>query len=447
MGCCPFHEDHTASLSVGGIPDRWHCFGCGAGGDVIDWTMRTTHVGFTEAVALLQQNAVPARLPAPPPPTPAPAAVEPDRAYAINDLAWAHYTRHVAHEHALAWLRSHRGLDLRAAEASAGAPLVGHSGADWTTLTRHLHADGVTDDEILGLDLATHTRTGRLIDTLHDRLLVPVRTPAGQIAGLVGRDTSGDPRAPKYRNSTRTAVYDKQTALYTPVPVRAGATAVVVEGPIDALAIASCNAANAVAVATCGSTVTSAQARRLINLQPDRIVLALDGDPAGHDATLRWVDRVCRASATPAEVADPPAGHDPADLIARHGPAALGRIVEGRRPPGPELVALTAHYARDPVLQLTAVARELLARLPAADVDEHLRLKIGRSTVRPRPWPPPTPLVRQPLTCGFSSPGSLRRGARLPASDRQRPPLAGRCGPRDSCLAAIRSPAATREPA
>lgn len=380
IGCCPFHDDHTASLSVGGIPDRFHCFGCGAAGDVIDWTMRTTHLGFTDAVRLLDANAVSLRAPIPSPSPPAESAIEPARAYEINELAWAHYTRPVAHEHALAWLRTHRGLDLRPAETTHGAPLVGHSGADWTTLTRHLLAAGVTDEELLALDLATRTRRGRLIDTLHDRLLVPVRTPAGQIAGLVGRDTSGDPRAPKYRNLTRTAVYDKSTALYTPVPVRAGATAIVVEGPVDALAIASVNDPAAVAVATCGSAVTPAQARRLIALRPDQIILALDGDTAGRDATLRWADRTCRDAGVPVEVIDLPPGADPADLIARDGPATLTRMLKSRRPPGPELATLTAQYARDPAAKFTAIARSLLAHVPGEDTERWRRSLVAAAT-------------------------------------------------------------------
>ena len=373
IGCCPFHDDHTASLSVGGIPDRFHCFGCGAGGDVIDWTMRTTHLGFTDAVRLLDANAVPRRAPTPSASPPAGPAIEPERAYGIHELAWAHYTRPVAHEHALAWLRTHRSLDLRPAETTHAAPLVGHSGADWTTLTRHLLAAGVTDQELLALDLATRTRRGRLIDTLRDRLLVPVRTPTGQIAGIVGRDTSCDPRAPRYRNPTRTAVYDKSTALYTPVPVRAGQTAIVVEGPLDALAIASVNDPSVVAVAACGSAVTPAQVRRLIALHPDRIILALDGDPAGRDATLRWADRTCRDAGVPVEVIDLPAGIDPADLIARDGCAALTGFLELRRPPGPELAALAAQYARDPAAELTSIARALLVQVPGEDTERWRR--------------------------------------------------------------------------
>ena len=56
MGCCPFHDDSTASLSVGGVPDRFHCFGCGAGGDVIEYVHRFTGLAFPGAVQALQSG-------------------------------------------------------------------------------------------------------------------------------------------------------------------------------------------------------------------------------------------------------------------------------------------------------------------------------------------------------------------------------------------------------
>src|ERR1035437_8111407 len=56
MGCCPFHDDSTASLSVGGVRDRFHCFGCGAGGDVIEYVHRFTGLPFPGAVQALQSG-------------------------------------------------------------------------------------------------------------------------------------------------------------------------------------------------------------------------------------------------------------------------------------------------------------------------------------------------------------------------------------------------------
>ena len=141
-----------------------------------------------------------------PPVTATPPAITADRAYDINLLAWHHFSTPVATVFAHSYLRQHRGLDLTALETeSPGWPLVGHAGTGWTTLIDRLRTEGVSDDELLATYLAQPTRTGRLIDTLRNRLIFPVTDPAGRIGGFIGRDMTGDPRAPKYRNPTRTA--------------------------------------------------------------------------------------------------------------------------------------------------------------------------------------------------------------------------------------------------
>ena len=260
LGCCPFHDDTTASLSVGGVPDRFHCFGCGATGDVIDFIRRLHHVGFRDAVALLDDTATTrVRLARPRPATPAPPvpAVAPERAFEINALAWEHYTRPVAHQIAISYLPRRRGIDLhRPREPSSGGRWSGTPAAAGPASSTTSAVHGVTDAEMLALDLAHPTRRGTLIDTLRDRLIVPVTDPDGRISGFVGRDTSGTIAAPKYRNPTRTAVFDKSTALYQPTSAtRRDATVVVVEGPLDALAITA-------AAATAGRPTNSHPAPR-----------------------------------------------------------------------------------------------------------------------------------------------------------------------------------------
>ena len=100
---------------------------------------------------------------------------------------------------------------------------------------------GVTHNELLELDLAQPSRNGDLIDTYRGRLIVPVLRAGGRIDGFIGRDTTGDPRAPKYRNPTRTPTFDKSTALYRPTHdgLDRDANVVIVEGALDALAIAA----------------------------------------------------------------------------------------------------------------------------------------------------------------------------------------------------------------
>ena len=118
----------------------------------------------------------------------------------------------------------------------------GYAPAAWTALVTHLRRHGVTDDELLASGLASTARTGRLIDRFRDRLVLPI-THDGQVLGFVGRRhpalTDADHAGPKYLNTPDTVAYHKGAQLYGPIPtlLDAGATPVLVEGPIDALAV------------------------------------------------------------------------------------------------------------------------------------------------------------------------------------------------------------------
>lgn len=98
MGCCPFHDDSTASLSVGGVPDPFHCFGCDAGGDVIEYVVRLTGLSFVDAVRALESGTVfqgvrPATMRQVQQPARAAAlTTTPERGHAINHLAWEFFT-------------------------------------------------------------------------------------------------------------------------------------------------------------------------------------------------------------------------------------------------------------------------------------------------------------------------------------------------------------------
>ncbi|TWP33976.1 CHC2 zinc finger domain-containing protein [Leekyejoonella antrihumi] len=220
MGRCPFHEDRTASLSVDGVPDRFHCFGCGAHGDVIDFVKLRYGLNFLEAIATLEHRHPTAHQvskahgphpgPVPAVPGTGPSAT---RALEINGMAWEHFTGPVAHAFAESWLRHHRGIDIGGLERSVQDRVVGHTGHGWTALAQHLLEKGVTSVELVAMDLARPTRRGNLIDTFRDRLILPIHNTAGNLTGFVGRDTGTSPGSPKYRNPTRTPTFAKATAL------------------------------------------------------------------------------------------------------------------------------------------------------------------------------------------------------------------------------------------
>lgn len=391
MGCCPFHDDTTASMSVGGVPERFKCFGCGAGGDVIEFVARRHDLSFTDAVNALRQGtftglgtpAVRRLHLVPPTSAPTRPTVATDRAYDINRLAWQHFSTPVAAAFARSYLRQHRGLDLSALEAeNNGNALVGHAGGGWTTLIQRLSAVGVSDDELLATDLAQTTRAGRFIDTLRNRLIFPVTDPAGRIAGFIGRDLTGDPRAPKYRNPTRTPTFDKSAALYRPTHHRldADASVVVVEGVLDAVAIAAAAARRGQMgrFAPCtasGVTVSDAQAGAVLSLHERPVVIALDGDTAGAEGTDRWLAKICLQRDQLALTSRLPANLDPAEWLQLHGDSGLTAFDRCHcldpqatqvipHLPGRELVRLALASGRDPVQQAVNVVLPLAMKLP-----------------------------------------------------------------------------------
>ena len=151
MACCPFHDDSTASLSVGGIPDRFHCFGCGASGDVIDYVRRLEGITFLEAVHVLEAGSafpngrsVPSARPSAPAPAHRPVTPA-SRVYEVNNLAWAYFTRDQHVQHVETYLRDERGIDVTdLREVTGGAPVVGYAPKVWQGLTSHLRHLGVT---------------------------------------------------------------------------------------------------------------------------------------------------------------------------------------------------------------------------------------------------------------------------------------------------------------
>ncbi|GAB3881477.1 CHC2 zinc finger domain-containing protein [Terrabacter terrigena] len=403
VGCCPFHDDNTPSLSVDGVPDRFHCFGCGETGDVIDFVQRIHGLDFREAVALLESSAGHPSNPAAQgrpqlrlvhdPPTGAPwgggaqawRGVSAERGFEVNAMAWRHLAGPVHSGFASHYLSSERGVDLNPLlDEQPGIELLGYASGHWTSLTDQLRSEGVTDDELVAMDLSQRSRTGGLVDTLRYRLVIPIRNDRNQIEGFVGRDISGRPAAPKYRNPTQTPTFEKSRALYRPTfaPLASDGRVVVVEGVLDALALASAAAATGAgariaACAASGVTVSAEQADRVLAISPNPPVIALDADTAGREGTDRWLTEICLERHRPALVLQLPGGHDPASWIAEEGPSGieaflsdvgLGRSKEMCGPPccvlpGRDLTRLSLTAADDPlrdtVAAIAPVARDL----------------------------------------------------------------------------------------
>jgi DNA primase len=232
-----------------------------------------------------------------------------------------------------------RGLGTR--ELSRWA--VGYAPADWTTLTSYLRRHGFSEQDLEASGLCKRSSRGTLFDVFRDRAMFPIRTVGGQVLGFIGRAA---PRAssdvPKYLNSRETALYRKGHVLFglheNHDALQTGAVPVIVEGPMDAIAVAHAGDRYA-GVAPCGTALTSDQVRLLVRTAPgaDHVIMLFDADPAGQRAAIHAYDLLQHTIAQPLAVTLPD-GHDPASLAQVHGTAALANILASRAVPLADLV-------------------------------------------------------------------------------------------------------------
>ena len=257
--------------------------------------------------------------------------------YAIQAAAAAWFRANITDETSQRWAAVYleqRGLTEPAAAAQAGyAP---SRPGQWTLLTDHLRGLGYADDAIQTAGLATRSSRGQLIDRFRDRVILPVLDVEDRPIGFLGRKPAGDtnPDNPKYLNPTGTPLYDKSRVLYgldaaAVAKLEAGAQAIVVEGPMDRLAV-QLAAPDLVPVATCGTALTDAHLDLLAeHTSLDRVILGFDADAAGRKAAMAAGKKLANrgVDACDLELFTAPAGADPAAILADAGPAKLAETL------------------------------------------------------------------------------------------------------------------------
>ena len=321
VGLCPFHAEKTPSFSVNPALGVYHCFGCDAGGDAIQFLRETQGLTFVEAVERLAARAG-IELTAEDPE----AAKARQRRSALVDamekaVAWYHERLLSAPDgnEARAYLRS-RGYDGEVVRRYR----LGWAPGGWDTLSSTLR---LSDEVLRGTGLGFVDERGRRSDSFRSRVLFPIFDHQGTPIGLGGRQLPGG-RPPKYKNTTETALYRKSEVLYglnwaKEHVIRHGTT-VLCEGYTDVIAFHG--AGVEAAVATCGTAVTEDHIRRLKAFGATRLVLGYDADAAGQGAAARfhtWEE----SHDLDIRVAALPAGADPGD-VGREDPGALRRAVE-----------------------------------------------------------------------------------------------------------------------
>jgi len=321
----------------------------------------------------------------------------------LNTEAARFFTARYADSWAPAYLAERLGRDLIDDERFR----VGYAPASWTALTDHLRSQGATDQQIIAAGLGSVASTGRVIDRFRDRLLFPIlgtsreSGPDGldnlEILGWIGRRnpnrTEQDNAGPKYLNTPETPLFIKGHQLYglaeNAAALADGAIPVLVEGPMDALAVTLAGDRRFVGVAPLGTAFTDTQADALQPyLGPGRpgIIVATDNDRAGQQAARRAFWQLTARGDNPRHLMVPH-GKDPAELLQTAGPAALRRALEQAPDLADTLInAQIALFTErlntvEGSVLATRQAAHVVAALPMAAWPRHLTTIVGRTGV------------------------------------------------------------------
>jgi DNA primase len=347
-GLCPFHDERSPSFHVRPQVGRYHCFGCGEGGDVIAFVQAVDGLGFADAVEYLASRVgIQVRYEDGGPTRP---GEEPGRRRRLLDahrVAEEFYREQLVSPQAAAAraFLSERGFDRSAADTFG----VGFAPQGWDGLLRHLRGRGFTEAELTASGLVSQGQRG-IYDRFRGRLVWPIREVTGETVGFGARRLFDEDNGPKYLNTPETPLYRKSHVLYgidlAKREIAKAKQVVVVEGYTDVMAMHLSGVPTA--VATCGTAFGSDHSRIVRRLVGDaggaggvqlaggssvggEIVFTFDGDAAGQKAALRAFGED-QAFSAQTFVAVEPSGMDPCELRQARGPDAVRALVSSRQP-------------------------------------------------------------------------------------------------------------------
>jgi DNA primase len=331
---CPFHKEKTPSFTINDEKGFFHCFGCGAHGDVIGFTMDYERLSYPEAIEKLALQA----------------------GIALPKQDWREARREEESrslqsvvEEACRWFESQfedsaegdlarryakeRGLTAATREAFR----IGYAPADRDALTKAMAAKNITPAQLIEAGLLIKVEEKTPYSRFRRRIMFPIRDRKSRVVAFGGRILPGEPNtdAPKYLNSPETALFHKGRMLFNLDRARRAAHAcgqmILAEGYMDVIVMAQAGIAEA--VAPLGTAVTAEQLQLCWQIV-DAPVLSLDGDNAGQRAMTRAME-LALPLLVPGKTlmfATLPGGEDPDSLIRQHGVGALREVLSAARP-------------------------------------------------------------------------------------------------------------------
>ena len=334
---CPYHEERSASFSIGGPGGDgvYYCFGCGAKGDTFKFVQDIEGLSFVEAVERVaalsgftldyeQQSGEQAKR-----------AGLRSRIAAANAEAAVLYQTLLSGDDEGAARARHYLLEARGfTDTTLERFGIGWAPAAPDTIRTHLRSKGYDDELLLAAGLIRKTAKGRIMDAFRQRVIFPIHdsthTKVIAFAGRVLDEDAEDPfggTVPKYINTAETELYKKTDVLYgfglARKSIVSANTAIIVEGYTDVMACQQAGVFNV--VAACGTAIGSSHMSQIGRVVED-VVAMTDSDPAGRKAAVRTWKEAQKAGVS-VRVAVLPDGNDPAD-VASGGAAAIHALMD-----------------------------------------------------------------------------------------------------------------------
>jgi len=317
---CPFHQEKTPSFMVNPSKQIFHCFGCGAGGNVFSFLMQQEGFTFPEAVRFLADRVgiqiKEERL--------APGEGElRERLFELHEFARRFYHKCLLKSPAAAHAREY--LEKRQFSGDATKQFsIGFAPSEWDSFLSAAIKKGFSRDLLLQAGLAKKSADGRVYDSFRNRIMFPIWGLSGKVIAFGGRTL--EENQPKYINSPETPIYHKGTILYNlnraKKSISSKDSVIIVEGYTDAIRLVLSGIENV--VASSGTAFTQAQAR-LVKRYAGAVVQVFDHDAAGESATERGFEILLSEGLTVkyAELA----GMDPDEFVLERGAEAFNDVI------------------------------------------------------------------------------------------------------------------------
>ena len=328
LGLCPFHNEKTPSFNVSADNQYFHCFGCGANGDVISFVQQHENMDFVDSVKMLAnrygiiipegQNFNPQ------------AQSEKAKLFELHHdvCEWFRNNLKSASASSVREYLKNRGVT----DADINSFQIGYAPDSWDNLLNWADSKYYKPDILSKSGLVVQKEgTNRFYDRFRDRLMFPIWNDDGKVIAFSGRVLQKDAKGGKYVNSPETAIFHKSSVLYalshSKKNIRDQKVAVLCEGQLDVIA---CHRAGInTAVSTQGTAFTEDHARKL-KRYTDKVVIAFDDDAAGRKACFKCIEILLPLGVTPM-VLSWGAGMDPDSLYKEKGPEAVKQCLNNAR--------------------------------------------------------------------------------------------------------------------